>query len=125
MSIELREEQENKLLVVRMSGKLCKDDYQHFVPQVERLIKLCGPIRMLVEMHDFHGWSLGALWEDLKFDLKHFGDIERLALVGDRKWESGMASFCRPFTKASIRYFDTTKFEEAVNWIHEGTKQPA
>jgi hypothetical protein len=29
-------------------------------------------------------------FEDIKFDLKHFADIERLALVGDRKWEAGI-----------------------------------
>jgi hypothetical protein len=60
-------------------------------------------------MHDFHGWDAGALWEDAKFDLKHFADIERLAFVGEKKWEKGMAQFCRPFTKATIRYFDRSE----------------
>ena len=57
---------------------------------------------MLVRLHDFHGWTAGALWEDIKFDLKHFAHIERLALVGDRKWEAGMAVFCKPFTTATF-----------------------
>jgi hypothetical protein len=30
----------------------------------------------------------------------------RLALVGDRKWEANMATFCKPFTSARIRYLD-------------------
>lgn len=57
-------------------------------------------------MREFHGWSMGALWEDIKFDLHHFADIERLALIGDKKWEVGMAVFCKPFTTAKIRYFE-------------------
>ena len=40
-------------------------------------------------MTGFQGWDAGAAWEDLKFDLKHFGDIERLAMVGDKKWQHG------------------------------------
>jgi len=44
--------------------------------------------------------------KDIKFDIKHFADIERLAMVGDKKWQHGMATFCKPFTKATIRYFD-------------------
>ena len=64
-------------------------------------------------MHDFHGWTLGAVWEDVKFDLRHFSHIERLALVGDTKWEAGMAMFCKPFTTAKVRYFDESKAEEA------------
>jgi hypothetical protein len=75
---------------------------------------------MLVQMHEFHGWELGALWEDVKFDAKHFTDIERLALVGESKWEAGMAAFCRPFTTASIKYFDHSKEAEAETWIREG-----
>ena len=70
-------------------------------------------------MTDFHGWQVGALWEDIKFDAKHFRDIERLALVGDRQWEKGMAVFCKPFTTAKVRYFPSEKLDEAANWLQE------
>jgi hypothetical protein len=115
--LTLNEEAGGKILKVKASGKLTKEDYQRFVPDVERLIKDHGKIRILLEMHDFHGWEVSALWEDIKFDLKHFGDIERLAMVGDSKWEKGMAAFCKPFTKAKIQYFDSSKADEARAWI--------
>ena len=102
--LTLNEEAGGKILLVKISGKLSKEDYQRFVPDVERLIKDHGKIRILVQMHDFHGWELGALWEDIKFDMKHFGDIERLALVGESKWEAGMAAFCKPL-RCSIGAF--------------------
>src|SRR5579871_336602 len=104
--LELHEEAGGRILMAKISGKLTKEDYKHFGPEVERLIDGHGPIRVLCEMHDFHGWKMGALWEDMKFDMKHFADIERLALVGERKWEKGMAVFCHPFTRATIHYFD-------------------
>jgi len=78
----------------------------------------------LFVVKDFHGWTAGALWEDLKFDLKHWRDIERLAFVGDKKWEKGMAAFCKPFTKAQIQYFDMAQLEEARGWL-ESEKAPA
>jgi hypothetical protein len=71
----------------------------------------------MVVMRDFHGWTAGALWDDVKFDWKHYGDIERLAIVGDKKWEAGMAQFCRPFTRASIKYFDIAEVNEAGRWL--------
>jgi hypothetical protein len=123
MSINLQEQAGGKVLVVNLSGRLTREDYHHFVPEVERLISQHGKISLVVHMHDFHGWTLGALWEDVKFDLKHFRHIERLALVGDRKWEAGMAVFCKPFTTATIRYFDESKIEEAFQWINEGIPQ--
>lgn len=115
--LTLNEAAGGKILDVKISGKLTKQNYETFVPQVERIIKESGKIRILVEMIDFHGWEVGALWEDIKFDLKHFGDIERLAIVGDTKWEAGMATFCKPFTSATIKYFDESKLADARAWI--------
>ncbi len=83
----------------------------------EEKIKEHGKIRILFIMHDFHGWSAGAAWEDFKFDLKHFNHIERLAIVGETKWEKGMSVFCRPFTTAKIKYFDHADIEKAREWI--------
>ncbi len=120
MSIEMHEELGGKILIVTLSDKLVKEDYKRFTPVVDRAVEVQGKIRMLVRMQDFHGWTMGAMWEDIKFDLRHFADIERLALVGDKRWEAGMAVFCRPFTTAKIRYFDTSKADDANVWIQEG-----
>ena len=117
MAGELKELDNGKVLEVHLTGKLVKEDYEAFLPAVERLIKQHGKLRLLVEMHDFHGWTAGALWEDVKFDVKHFNDIERLAIIGETKWEKGMAVFCKPFTTARVRYFDHTKTAEARDWI--------
>jgi stage II sporulation SpoAA-like protein len=117
MPVELHEESDGKILNIKMSGKLTKEDYKQFVPEVDRLIKQHGKIRVLCQMHDFHGWEMGALWEDVKFDVKHFAHIERLALVGDKKWEAGMAVFCKPFTTAKVKYFDQAKSKEASEWV--------
>lgn len=117
MSVDVREETGGKTLAIKLSGKLTKEDYQTFVPEIERLIKAHGKLRLLVELVDFHGWELAALWEDIKFDMKHFGDIEKLALVGESKWEKGMATFCKPFTAAKIRYFDLAEKAKALAWL--------
>ncbi len=106
-----------RVLEVRAKGKLTKELYQKFVPAVDAQIKQYGKLCILFVMEDFHGWTAGAMWQDLKFDLSHWKDIERLALVGDKKWEKGMAEFCKPFTKAKIRYFDIAQIDEARKWL--------
>ena len=122
MPIQLTEETSGKTLTVRVSGKLASADYEHFVPEFERLVARNGKLRVLFEMTDFHGWEAGALWADTKFALKHFSDIDRLAMVGDKKWEHGMATFCKPFTKATVRYFDHTDAAEAQRWLGEDSQ---
>jgi hypothetical protein len=117
MSFELSESMDGKLIEVHASGKLTKLAYEEFVPMTEAAIKKHGKIRILFVMKDFHGWDAGALWEDFKFDLKHFAHIERLAIVGETRWEQGMSVFCRPFTTAKIQYFDQKDLEKARTWI--------
>jgi hypothetical protein len=119
MSIELNAEDGGKVLVVRASGKLEQADYEHLVPVFERLVRNHGKLRVLFDMADFHGWEAGALWQDIKFDFKHSNDIERLALVGERRWQHGMASFCKMFTTATIQYFDHADATAARNWLDE------
>lgn len=119
MSVELTEAIEGKVIEIQVSGKLTKESYQEFVPATEAAIQKYGKVRILFIMHDFHGWDAGALWEDIKFDVKHFSHIERLAIVGETKWEHGMALFCRPFTTAAIKYFDSKDLDQARTWIRE------
>ena len=119
MAIRLNEENGGKLLHVQVGGKLEKTDYEQFVPEFERLVRIHGKLRVLFVMTDFHGWEASAAWEDFKFGVKHFADMERIAMVGEMKWQHGMAIFCRPFTKALVRYFDHAEAAAARRWLNE------
>jgi hypothetical protein len=115
--IKMVETTPGQYLEVHISGKLEREDYGAFAPAVERLIEEQGKIRMLVLLEDFRGWDAGALWEDIKFEVKHFNDIERLAIVGENRWEQGMAVFCKPFTTAEVKYFPHEQATEARLWL--------
>ena len=56
-------------------------------------------LSVLFDMTGFYGWEAGALGDDTKFTIKHFADIERIAMVREKKWQQGIATFCKPFTK--------------------------
>lgn len=119
MTLKLTEERGSNVVVVHVSGKLVKADYEHFVPEIECLVRQYGKLRLLFDMTDFHGWEVSAAWEDFKFGIEHCSDIERLAMVGENKWQKGMATFCKPFTKAEIRYFEHAASVAAQKWLNE------
>ena len=119
MPIELSEENGGKILVIRASGTLVKTDYQPFSDKFERFLRQDGKVHVLFDMAGFHGWEPGAAWEDIKFDIKHFADIDRLAIVGEKKWQHTMATLWKPFTEATTRYFDHTDGAAARKWLAE------
>lgn len=115
---QLQSDRDN-VLGFKMSGKLHDDDYKQFVPAVEAAVDAHGKVRLLAQFHDFHGWDMHALWDDIKFSTKHCNDIERIALVGENTWEKWMAQVCKPFTMAKIQYFDVGDIEPAWNWLRD------
>jgi hypothetical protein len=117
--MQLEETDGGKVLEIHATGKLEKADYLHFTPEAERLIKDHGKISVLFDMADFHGWEAGAVWEDIKFDLKHFSHIKKVAMIGEKKWQKAMSTVCKPFTTAKVRYFERPQLNEARAWLHE------
>ncbi len=115
--LTIEEAVSDKLIEVRLSGKLTREAYEAFVPATEEYIQQRGKVRMLVIMEGFQGWESGAAWEDTKFAYRHFRDIERLVMVGESQWEKWMTTFCRPFTMAKVKYFDVSEIDQARQWI--------
>jgi hypothetical protein len=120
MAVEVTETCDGKVISLRLSERLHTADYAAIVPEIERQIARHGKVRMLLEMHNFRGWTAGALWEDAKFDIKHSPHVERLAMVGAKSWLKGVTKFCEPFTTAEIRFFEPHEREEARRWIESG-----
>jgi hypothetical protein len=119
MSVEMKELDQGRVVLVKISGQLETEDYRLLAPEFERLAQEQGKINLAVRLQDFHGWRAGALWEDIKLDLKHFNDIERLAIIGETTWQKGMAAFCKPFTTAEIKYFTPAQEADALAWVRQ------
>ncbi len=117
--IEILSRSAENVLGFRMTGKLHDEDYKHFVPTVDAVLTEHEKVRLLGWFDDFHGWDLHALWDDIKFATTHCTKADRIALVGDKKWEEWMAKVCKPFTLATIRYFDVEEIDSAWAWLEE------
>jgi len=121
MPIKLHLEPGHKVVDIYVSGTLVKADFERFLPKVERLISENGKLHARFDVTDLRGWDAGALWEEIKFDINHLSDFERVAVIGDKKWEHAMTCLCRPFVRATLRYFDENQGEEALQWLNSPT----
>lgn len=120
MPLRIHQESDPALTVIHATGTLEKADYKQFVSDFEALAGKHGKLCVLFDMTGFHGWTTDALWSEIKFDARHFEEIERLAAIGVKEWEKGLLLFAKPFTKATIRYFDESEAAEARQWLTQG-----
>lgn len=104
-------------LELEIEDRLEKNDYLEFTPVAEAKIDEFGDINLLIRMSGFSGWSPAALWEDLKFDVRHYGDVDRLALVSASEDDEWMATVSKPFTRASVKHFVEDDLDRARRWI--------
>ncbi len=109
-----------KVIGFRLSGKLTDADYKEVTPQFEKAIEESGKIRVLWEMgDDFRGWDAKAAWDDFKYWREWKDDIERMVLVGDKKWEEWMSKLAKLFMRSETKYYDQSQIEEAWEWLRE------
>jgi hypothetical protein len=106
-----------KALEFDIRGKLEERDYERVMPMLEGRIDDFGSVDLLIRVSDFAGWTPSAFWEDLKFDVRHFSDVGRLALVGEEPQAKWMALISRPFTGANVRHFPENDLGKARAWV--------
>ena len=118
--IEIVEDQ-YQLIVLRVSGTVDVAEYDRLGPWLEqRLAGPTRPLRLLVLAQDWQGWvSLDAAWADLKLDLRFAGKFERVAIVGDSRWQEWMTNLSRLFISTELRWFDASQAEAAKAWVAE------
>jgi hypothetical protein len=120
MAIHVNKSKDGQIIEMDVTEKLTDEDYQRFIPEFELEASRHKKLRLLLEMSEFHGWEAKAAWDDLKLGMKHPGQVERIAMVGEKKWQHWMAGFSKLFTAAEVRFFDRTEDPAARAWLAEG-----
>ena len=110
----------DNVLWVKVSGKLSREEYAELVPSWEQMIARHGKLRLLFQMEPgFAGWEPMAAWDDLKFSVSHRKEIERVAVVGAKKWHEFVAKLGTLLTHSEVRYFQEAELDEAQRWLRE------
>jgi len=107
------------LVAIKTSEKLDKDDLGRLLPQLEEKIKQYGKIRFFWEMDAFEGWKPTAFLQESLFDIKHLNDFYKIAIVGEKDWQEKLADMMKHFSKAQLKYFNSSQRQEALDWVKE------
>ena len=117
MAVELHREPGTNVLEIRVTDKLTERDYARIDPVLSAMIREHGKIRLLFDLFERSSLDIAALWEDVKFEVRHVGHVERLAVVGEGRLQELVTRAFNWFTKAEIRYFEHTQNYVAREWL--------
>jgi len=117
ISIAIKRNKKRLFIEITMIGKLTHEDYQIFVPMVDKALKKAKAIEadLLVDMRKFKGWEFMAAWDDFKFGVKHRNAFKKMAIVGDKNWEDASTAMMSHLMTGEAKFFKERK--KALSWL--------
>ena len=113
------------LLTARIAGRLTQSELSALQRATAELIEKEGNVRLLIELTSFKGWNRED-WADLSFQVDHDAHIEKMAIVGERKWKDLALVFAaQGIRKFPIEYFETSEKTKALDWLAKKETQDA
>jgi hypothetical protein len=110
----------NGVVSIRIAGRLTEEDLAGMQQHTAAIIRDRGKVRILVLAEDFVGWEQDGRWDDFSMQEQNDNDIEKMAIVGDKRWEDLALIFTardlRPFP---IEYFTPGELANAQAWLAE------
>lgn len=65
----------------------------------------------------FKKFSMGAAWQDFKLGLHHIGTFERVAIVSDQSWITGVSRVIGSLIPCPVRVFPNQEMQDALAWL--------
>ncbi len=113
---EVLDDTVNGIVRVAFVGEIQPTDFEVSAPTFEKIIKTRKPLRLLLDWTRLSGWSQDSESQAFFFRIRHRGDIERVAIVGELKWRSAATEF-ETIVDAEIGLYDTRSEDEAMRWL--------
>ena len=117
ISIGMQRIENNFFMTLVIIGKLTHQDYEMIAPVIDSALEgVKEPkIRLFVDVTQLEGWELRAAWDDFKVGLKHGNQFDRIALLGNKKWQEWATKVGSWFVSGGARYFENES--EALQWL--------
>lgn len=107
----------NGVLAWHASGTVTREDVRDFQQQLRAAAPTNGGARVLLDLVAMNGADLDAIWQDAKQSLEYVQRIDRVAVIGDARWEEWLTRLAAMVPGIHARYFAPTQVIEARAWL--------
>jgi len=109
---------DGNVVSIKVTGKLTETELASTQQATAGVIRELGKVRIFIDAGNFDGWEQGGSWNDFSFEDEFDPYIEKMAIVGDSKWEELILVFSnKGFREFPIEYFDSAESRQALSWI--------
>ncbi|WP_055402094.1 MULTISPECIES: STAS/SEC14 domain-containing protein [unclassified Mycobacterium] len=118
--IELLTDMPEKVIGIRVSGRLRGDELRDFKSEIEQVLET-GEVRIVeVIAPDYEGFGPGGFLEDLKLGLgtvlPHHAAFKRIAVVSDKDWVAHVLHAVAWMVPGEFAVFSLDDLDRAIQW---------
>ena len=117
--LTILERSKGNVIGVESSGTITLEEQQKAEEVFDKAIKEHGKINWLYVFRSMKYESLRPMYEDMMWCLKNLKNFDRMAVVGDKKWQELLIK--ADGLVFGEKYFDISQLDEAWAYV-EGTK---
>ena len=119
LSIGIERINDHFFLTLRIIGKLTHEDYGTITPMIESALEGVkeAKIKVFLDASELEGWEMRAAWDDFKLGIKHGKEFEKIAILGNKRWQELATKISAWFISGESKYFEDGR--EALNWLEE------
>lgn len=112
-------QQQNDLLNVAVFGEFTLKDFQDFEANALYTMKFQGPVSVLLDLRDMHGYTLDMAWEEIRFARENANRFQRVAVVTTDQWVAWSAWVSRLFNDVEVALFEEPM--PACQWLTQAS----
>lgn len=119
--IKILERSKGNVFGFETSGEISESDVESVAAKLDEAIEKYGKISWLIVLKTTKYTGLRAMYEDMKWVTKNVRHFDRMAVVGDRKWEELLVK-ADGFVFGE-KYFDISQLDDAWEYVEGGAAE--
>lgn len=114
---EILPESDGNVIGARVGENISGDECKILAQHIEELISVHQRVRLLLDLSACNHVDPAAAWEEFVMGVKHWNDLERIAIVGDAKWNAVAAHTLNRIAYGDAEHFSADEIVGAWVWI--------
>jgi hypothetical protein len=115
--IEKLSESSGPVVGYKVVGKVTVQDYEQLGPEILALVDEYDAVCLLLDLQAFGGEEIKAWLPDLKFGHRFHDKIDKMAIIGDRRWQKWLTALADPFYAKDAQFFHPDETGKAWAWL--------
>ncbi|MES2526376.1 MAG: STAS/SEC14 domain-containing protein [Bdellovibrionota bacterium] len=95
-----------EIVELDFSGEITGEDYKSVKPDIEKVMAAKGKVKFLMDLTQAKGFNLGAVYQDIKFDIEHFKNIGATAVIASKKTYEYMVKSINMIYPEKVYHFE-------------------